>query len=57
MNRSTFDLYQRGLRKRGSSPRQFWWEKIFDSEEARVSAAADAIEFSDDDEEVDIVNP
>ena len=57
MNWPIFDLCQRGVRKRGSSPHQFWWEQTFDLEEARASAAADATVVSDDDEEAELANP
>ena len=43
--------------KRGSSPRKFWLEQTFDLEEARVLAAADAIVVSNDEEEVELVDP
>ena len=45
------------MRKRGSSPRQFWWEQTFDLEEARASAIAEAIVVSDDEEEEELANP
>jgi hypothetical protein len=57
VNRPIFDLCQRGARKRGSSPRQFWWEQTFDLEEARASAIAEAIVVSDDKEEEELANP
>ena len=51
VNWPIFDLFQRGVRKHGSSPRQFWWEQTFDLQEAKASAETEAIVVSDDEEE------
>ena len=37
-----FDLCTRGVKKRGYSIPQFWWEQTLDLEVARASAMADA---------------
>ena len=56
-NRPIFDLCQRVVIKRGSSPCQFWWEQTFNLEEARASAAAKANVVSDDEEEEELADP
>ena len=42
VNRPLFEDCERGERRRGSSPRQLWWEQPVDLESARAAAAATA---------------
>ena len=42
VNRPIFDFCTEGRRKRGSSPRQFWWEQPMDLDAARAEAQASA---------------
>ena len=45
-----FDLCTRGVKKRGYSIPQFWWEQTLDLEVARASAMADAGVVTDKEE-------
>jgi len=42
VNQPIFDFCTEGRRKRGSSPRQFWWEQPMDLDAARAEAQASA---------------
>ena len=42
VHRPIFSMYTGAGRRRGSSPRQFWWEQPMDLELVRASASADA---------------
>ena len=41
VNRPIFGFCQGARRRRGSAPRQFWWDQEFDLETARAASAAD----------------
>ena len=56
VNRPISNLCKRGLRKRGSIPHHFWWEKILDLDEARASAT-DGNNVASDNEEEEVMDP
>jgi len=53
VNRPIFEYCREGKRKRGSSPRQFWWEQAMDLEAARAEAQASVDVAADDSEMVE----
>ena len=48
VHRPIFDLCSGVERRRGSSPRQFWWEQPMDLDAARAYAAVDAVVAAND---------
>ena len=52
VDRPIFDFCAEGERKRGTSPRQWWWEQPMDLEAARGAAAAAAVVAAVDGERV-----
>ena len=48
VDRPIFSHCMDGVRKRGTSPRQWWWEQSMDLDAARASASVDAAEADSD---------
>ena len=52
VNRPIFDSCVGTERRRGTSPRQWWWEQPMDLDAARIPSAADIVVGADDDDSV-----
>ena len=52
VNRPIFDSCVGTERRRGTSPRQWWWEQTMDLDAVRIPAAADIVVGADDDDSV-----